>query len=214
MFNLNNIEHKYNGQSVLRLPDFAGAQGEHWLVLGYSGSGKTTLLHIMAGVLRPSQGEVTVAGERLHALQGSSLDRFRGANIGIVFQQMHLIATLTVEDNLLLAQYLAKVPGDRDRVQSVLDSLDIGDKAQSYPSQLSYGQQQRVSIARAVINSPKIILADEPTSSLDDLHCGQVIDLLVQQAQKYQATLVITTHDQRVKSRFTRQLNLSPEVPA
>jgi putative ABC transport system ATP-binding protein len=199
---------------VLDLPRFEGEQGEHWLVLGLSGSGKTTLLHIMGGLLRPTRGTAVVAGEDLTQLRGAALDQFRGRHIGIVFQQMHLLATLTVAENLLLAQYMAGLAQEPARVEEVLYSLDLADKADAYPATLSFGQQQRVTIARAVMNKPGVILADEPTSALDDVRCRQVLDLLVEQARAYRATLVIATHDQRVKDRIANQLVLSDTIPA
>lgn len=208
MFTLKDIHHTYNGQTALKLSHFASKQGEHWLVLGLSGSGKTTLLHILGGLLQPTAGSIMVAGQDLAKLTGAKLDQFRGQNIGIVFQRMHLLSTLNVTENLLLAQYMAGLPQATARVQDVLERLDIGDKAQAYPDQLSYGQRQRVTIARAVINKPRVILADEPTSSLDDVRSAQVLDLLVHQAEICKATLVIATHDQRVKTRIERQLIL------
>ena len=112
MFTLRNIRHAYNGQEVLRLDDWSAAQGEQWLVLGPSGSGKTTLLHILAGILTPSDGSVSIAGQDIDRLPASEVDRFRGRHIGIVFQRLHLIPSLTVLDNLLLAQYLAGTQQD------------------------------------------------------------------------------------------------------
>jgi putative ABC transport system ATP-binding protein len=214
MFSLEGVRHHYNGVGVLDLPRFEGEQGEHWLVLGLSGSGKTTLLHIMGGLLRPTRGTAVVAGEDLTQLRGAALDQFRGRHIGIVFQQMHLLATLTVAENLLLAQYMAGLAQEPARVEEVLYSLDLADKADAYPATLSFGQQQRVTIARAVMNKPGVILADEPTSALDDVRCRQVLDLLVEQARAYRATLVIATHDQRVKDRIANQLVLSDTIPA
>lgn len=208
MFALDNIRHRYNRNVVLDLPHFAGAQGEHWLVLGLSGSGKTTLLHTMGGLLQPSEGTVRIAGEDLTRLKGHALDRFRGRTIGVVFQQMHLLSTLTVKQNLLLAPYMAELPQEAGRVDEVLDNLDILDKAYAYPNELSFGQKQRVGIARAVMNRPRLILADEPTSALDDVRSEQVLDLLVTQAEACEATLVIATHDRRVKDRFEKQLVL------
>lgn len=208
MFKLENIIHAYDDVPVLELPHFAGKQGEHWLVMGQSGSGKTTLLHLMAGLLRPSSGSVRVAGEEINKLRGARLDTFRGRNIGIVFQQMHLLTTLTVAGNLLLAQYLAGLRQEPARVQEVLSSLDIAKKVNAYPEALSHGEQQRVAIARAVINRPLAILADEPTSSLDDMHSGQVLDLLIDQADRQNATLILTTHDRRAQERFENKLTL------
>lgn len=208
MIQLENIRHQYDGQTVLDLPRFACAEGDHWLILGNSGSGKTTLLHVIAGLLTPAEGRVHLAGTELTPMSGAARDRFRGRHIGIVFQQLHLLPTLTVGENLLIAPYLAGLRQQRERAEEVLQSLEIADKINAYPHQLSYGQRQRVAIARAVINTPRLILADEPTSALDDRHCQQVLELLLGQAKHYQATLMIATHDRRLKERFEKQLVL------
>ncbi len=202
MFALQNIRHAYNGQAVLDVPDWQVGQGAHWLILGPSGSGKTTLLHVLAGILRPTAGSVSIASRDLGALAPAALDRFRGQHIGIVLQRLHLVASLSVADNLLLAQYLAGLPQDRARVREVLAGLDLEDKAHAMPHELSHGQAQRVAVARAVVNRPQLLLADEPTSNLDDARCLQALDLLESQARACNATLVIATHDQRTKARI------------
>ncbi len=207
---LENIRHAYDGTVVLDLPRFEAEQGAHWLVLGRSGSGKTTLLHLLGGLIAPQQGRVVVAGEDLGALGGDALDRFRGRHIGIVFQQLHLLPTLTVRQNLLLAQYAAGVAQDRRRVDETLEKLDVLARADAYPDALSQGQRQRVVIARAVLNRPRVLLADEPTASLDDVRAAQVLDLLTTQAREAGATLVIATHDARIKGAFSHRLDLSP----
>lgn len=208
MFALQNLRHAYDGTEVLNVPAWQVEQGSQWLVLGPSGSGKTTLLHVLAGILRPATGGVSVAGQDLGALRANALDRFRGRHIGIVLQRLHLMASLNVLDNLLLAQYLARLPRDRDRAVKVLAGLDIADKAGAYPHELSFGQAQRVAVARAVVNLPKLLLADEPTSNLDDGRCLQALELLQGQARACNATLLIATHDQRVKSRMPNQFTL------
>src|SRR5918999_3915334 len=129
MFAVRDLQHAYDGTTVLRIPEWRAEQGEHWLVLGPSGSGKSTLLPILAGLLRPTRGEVVVGGQRLDALKPGELDRFRGRHVGIVLQQLHLVPTLTVEKNVLLAQYLAGVTQDRRRVAEVLASLDLAEKS-------------------------------------------------------------------------------------
>ena len=209
MFSLHGVRHAYNGLDVLNVQEWSASQGEHWLVLGPSGSGKSTLLHILAGLLRPSGGEVVVAGQRLNDLKPGELDRFRGQHVGIVLQQLHLVPTLSVEKNVLLAQYLAGVRQDRARVAEVLASVDLSAKASAYPHELSYGQAQRVAVARAVVNRPGLLLADEPTSNLDDERCMQTLDLLETQARTCDATLLIATHDQRIKARIAKHFNLS-----
>ena len=208
MFVLERLTHAYNGTEVLSVPAWRAEQGAHWLVLGPSGSGKTTLLHILGGILRPAAGSVSIAGQDLMALTPAALDRFRGQHIGIVLQRLHLVPSLSVLKNLLLAQYLAGVSQDAARAREVLSSLEIADKAHAYPHELSFGQAQRVAVARAVVNRPKLLLADEPTSNLDDTRCAQAYALLDSQARACGATLVIATHDQRIKSRMSNQFEL------
>jgi putative ABC transport system ATP-binding protein len=202
MFLLQNLKHAYHGTEVLNVAAWQVEQGSQWLVLGPSGSGKTTLLHILAGILRPTAGSVSIAGQDLTTFKPADLDRFRGQHIGIVLQRLHLVPSLTVVNNLLLAQYLAGLPQDGARAREVLASLDVAEKAGAYPHELSFGQAQRVAVARAVVNRPKLLLADEPTSNLDDERCAQVYGLLESQARACDATLVVATHDQRIKARM------------
>lgn len=208
MFAIHALKHAYGGTDVLRIDAWSAPQGEQWLMLGPSGSGKTTLLHILAGILRPTAGSASIAGQDLSALSAAELDRFRGRNIGIVLQRLHLLPSLTVAENVQLAQFLAGIPQDRARVDEVLAGLDLADKADARPHALSHGQAQRAAIARAVVNRPRLLLADEPTSNLDDARCAQALDLLLSQAAACGATLVIATHDQRVKARVTRHFQL------
>ncbi len=212
MFVIRDLRHDYDSKVVLQVDAWQAAQGEHWLVLGSSGSGKTTLLHVLAGILRPTAGLVVVAGQDLAALKPAGLDRFRGKSIGIVLQRLHLIPSLKVLDNLLLAQYLAGMPQDRRRAEEVLAGLDLAGKPDAYPHELSFGQAQRVAVARAVVNRPRLLLADEPTSNLDDARCMQVLELLQAQARACNATLVIATHDQRIKTRVANQFELGVQA--
>jgi ABC-type lipoprotein export system ATPase subunit len=208
MFEVRALRHAYEGVDVLRISEWRAEQGSHWLVLGPSGSGKSTLLHILAGILRPTAGHVSVAGQDLGALSASELDRFRGKEIGIVLQRLHLVSSLTVLQNVLLGQSAGGVRQDRDRALAVLRGLDLADKAHARPHQLSFGQAQRVAVARAIVNRPSLLLADEPTSNLDDARCLQTLDLLESQARACGATLLIATHDQRIKARIANQYRL------
>lgn len=208
MFNVQKLQHAYNGTAVLEVAAWQGEQASQWLVLGPSGSGKTTLLHILAGILRPTSGSASVAGQELGALRAAELDRFRGRHIGLVLQRLHLIGSLSVLRNLLLAQYLAGLPQDPARAREALASLDLADKADAFPHELSFGQAQRVAVARAVVNRPQLLLADEPTSNLDDARCLQALELLQAQARACNATLVIATHDQRIRARIPRHFEL------
>jgi putative ABC transport system ATP-binding protein len=202
------LAHRYGAAEALRLADWQVAQGERWLVLGASGSGKTTLLHILAGLVRPSEGQVEVSGENILKLEGARLDRWRASTVGIVLQALHLMKHLSVRDNLRLAQYLAHMPQDDARIADALSALGVGEKAARRPSELSQGEQQRVAIARAVVNRPKLLLADEPTANLDDAAAAKAVDLLSEQAARHGATLIVATHDARVKGKFRDRLEL------
>jgi len=209
MIAVRGLVYRYGATEALRLPEWQVAQGERWLVLGPSGCGKTTLLHVLAGLVRPAEGEVEVAGESLHRLEGARVDRWRGATVGIVLQALHLVAHLSVRANLRLAQYLAHLPQDDAAFDAALGALDVADKAARRPAELSQGEQQRVALARAVVNRPKLLLADEPTASLDDAAAARAIELLLGEAERNRATLVVATHDARVKRHFPRTLALA-----
>jgi putative ABC transport system ATP-binding protein len=209
MIALRDLRHRYGDNVALRLDEWNVAQGERWLVLGASGSGKTTLLHVIAGLIRPTQGRVEIAGQELSSLSGSALDRFRGAAVGIVLQALHLVRHLSVRDNLRLAQYMAHLPQDDTRIANALSALGVADKAARHPAELSEGERQRVAIARAVVNRPKLLLADEPTANLDDASAALAIELLAEQAARHGATLVVATHDARVKAKFRERLELA-----
>lgn len=208
MLGLKGLRQKYGAQTVLALDRFEAGAGEHWLVLGASGSGKTTFLNLAAGLLPATEGVVEVGGEDIAKLKSGARDRWRGRTVGIVPQKLHLVPSLTVAQNLALASYLAGLPENSGRARSLLGELGLGDKASSRPHQLSHGQAQRVAVARAVMNRPRLLLADEPTSNLDDAACAAALDLLQSQARACGATLVVATHDQRAKARFEKVLQL------
>ena len=206
MLETKNLRFKYDNNLEFNFPDIKTSK-ENLLILGASGVGKTTFLHLLSGLLKPMNGEIDLLGTKISNLKMSEMDRFRGKNIGIVFQKPHFINSLTVKENLQLAQYISK-KSDKNRIQSLLESLGIEDKANKKTQNLSQGEKQRVSIALAIVNSPKLILADEPTSSLDDLNCNKVINILKNQASKYKAKLIIITHDYRLKKHFKNTLSL------
>lgn len=210
MISVRNLSYQYDGTSrAIQFQDFSIPQGEHGLLLGESGSGKTTLLHIIGGLLRKYSGTVSIQDTALNTLSEAALDTFRGQQIGFIFQRNHLISALSVEKNLALSPYLAGVSIERDRIDAVLASLGLAEKKKSRISELSHGQAQRVAIARAVLNKPSIILADEPTSALDDKNCARVITLLTDVARQNGATLLVATHDQRLKDRISNRIDLT-----
>ena len=216
LLELDHIHHRFDDIEVIRVEHLRVGEGEQWLLHGPSGSGKSTLLHIAAGLLTPSEGTVRLAGQRLGALAGAARDRFRGRHVGIVFQQLHLIDALTVRQNLELAQSLAGLEVDEVRIGEVLDGLDIAEKAEARPHALSYGQAQRVALARALINRPRLLLADEPTSNLDDVNAARALALLREQAEAHGSALVVASHDGRIKDAFAHRLELAlvPEAHA
>jgi len=209
MINIKSVSHRYTDAHQISFKDWQINSSEQWLLLGGSGSGKTTLLHILSGILKPSAGEVQINGTSIYSLSSKSLDQFRGRNIGIIFQRSHLIKSLDITENLIIAQNFAGLPQDLKRISEVLESLGLYQKKHAYPNALSQGQLQRVSIARAVINKPALLIADEPTSSLDDNNAAIVLDLLQQQSGLNQSTLVVATHDKRVKDAFQHTYTLS-----
>lgn len=209
MLRTTGLQYSYDGRHTLSFPDIDCKAGEHWLLLGQSGSGKTTLLHLLGGLLRPKAGTIEVADTDMSALSATRLDRFRGRKIGIIFQTAHFVRALTVEENLMLAQQLAGLRPNRSRIDELLERLNLGHKLYAKPDRLSVGEQQRAAIARAIVNKPDIILADEPTSALDDYNCHKVTQLLEEQARLVGATLLVVTHDGRLKAQFANQISLS-----
>ena len=212
MLTVNNLVFSYNEANKFQFPNLNCEKGDHWLILGKSGCGKTTFLHLLGGLLKAKAGEILLNQTNICTLSESALDKFRGKNIGIVFQKAHLIKALTVEENLLTAQYLAGSVQDKSKINNILKRLNLENKADSYPSNLSQGEQQRVSIARALVNEPAIILADEPTSSLDDENAEEVLKLLLDISESFGSTLIIVTHDARLKSKFENKIELSKVV--
>lgn len=192
----------------LTFPDIRCETGEQWLLLGQSGSGKTTLLHLLAGLRTPQSGKIQVNDTVLNQLPAKKLDQFRGRNLGIIFQEAHFVRALNVAENLKLAQHLAGLKPDIKAIESILEHLNVAHKINARTSELSIGEQQRVNIARAIINRPSVILADEPTSALDDQNTQKVIQLLRREAQEANATLLIVTHDNRLKTIFDQQIEL------
>lgn len=208
MLEIRGLRHDYDGRTVLSVPSWDVAQGDSSLVLGPSGSGKTTLLNVIAGLATPTAGTVRVAGEEVTRLSPAARDAFRARRVGLVLQTLHLIGVVSVRENLRLAQRLAGAEVDDARIDEVLASLAIPALSGARARDISVGEAQRVAIARAVVNRPALILADEPTSALDDGNCEKALALLLEQAAACGATLLVATHDNRVRGRFARRLEL------
>jgi len=195
---------------VLSSVDASFEAGERVAILGKSGSGKSTLLHLMSGIDLPTRGEVDVLGERLTRMSEEERTLFRRDRVGLVFQAMNLIATLTVEENLLLPLELSGAPASKARqeARALLEELGLAGRGASFPDALSGGEQQRVAVGRAVIHRPGLVLADEPTGSLDEETGRQVIGLLDRLTRERERTVIVVTHDQDVARWADRVLVL------
>ena len=201
MIRTQHLNYAYVGHAALVFPDVDLPQGDVLVLRGNSGSGKSTWLALLAGLLTPQQGELTVAGQRLKGLSNTARDAWRANNLGFLPQKLHVSEALSVAENLQLAYFAAGLPlntAAKTHIESTLAALGVADVAQRKPSTLSGGQAQRVALARAVLLNPKIILADEPTASLDDDAASASLALLQACAARCHATLVIATHDFRV----------------
>ena len=207
MIKTKGVEFNYDNQVFFKFQDINLKSSENLLIIGSSGIGKTTLLHLLAGLLESSSGSIKLFEKELSELSSHQLDRFRKNNIGIVFQRPHFVNSLTVKENLELAQYIANKK-DSNRIENILKNLNILNKSDKKTNQLSQGEKQRASIALAIVNSPKLILADEPTSSLDDINCDNVLELLKKQATDFEAQLIVITHDSRLKKHFKNSIEL------
>lgn len=207
MLNTKSLQYQYSDGQSFKFPDISCEKKDKLLILGSSGVGKSTLLHLLGGLLNAQSGSIVLAEKEMVGMKPAALDKFRGDNIGIIFQKNHFISSLSVLENLMMAQYFG---GDEDeqKCRGLLERLNILDKANKSINTLSEGEKQRVAIARALVNNPTLILADEPTSALDDQNCKEVISLLEEQARVAEAALVIVTHDTRLKENVSNQITL------
>ena len=202
------IKYSYNSNNTFEFPDFCLESTEDLLILGDSGVGKTTFLNILGGLLLPQFGSITLNGTNYSDLSNKDLDKFRGKNIGIIFQSPYFVNNLNLVDNLLFSLFLSKNQQDKNVVIELLNQVGLKDKIYSKPNDLSQGEKQRASIALALIKKPNLILADEPTSSLDDNNCNLVVSLLKEQSQLSKCKLIIITHDARLKKHFKNSIKL------
>ncbi|WND01812.1 ATP-binding cassette domain-containing protein [Temperatibacter marinus] len=209
LIEVSNLKHAFQEQVVLDIPRWQIEDGQHSLILGPSGSGKTTLLSILTGLLKQSEGIVTVLGETLAHIPSRQKDRFRAQHFGVVFQDNHLISSLTVRENIEITQQITGGKADWEWAKHLLNELGIFSKVSKKPNALSRGEAQRVALVCAAMSRPQILIADEPTSALDDHNTEKVIGLFNKLAREVNSTLLIATHDQRLKRLYDHQLSLN-----
>jgi len=214
MLRLENVSHSFkNGSEVLKVLhniEFEVKAGEMIALLGSSGSGKSTLLNLMAGLMKPTEGHIYIAGQDIVKYNENKLAVFRRKHIGFIFQAYELIPTLTVRENVELPLVFQSVPRSkrRKKAMELLEITGIGDKAEMYPSQLSGGQQQRVSIARSLITEPSVIFADEPTGNLDTRTEEEILRIMMTLNQSMNTTFVIVTHEMEVAAQMKKTIML------
>ncbi|TAH64463.1 MAG: ABC transporter ATP-binding protein [Anaerolineaceae bacterium] len=194
--------------TALNHVSFTVDKGEFIAIIGPSGSGKSTLLHMLGGVDRPSSGKVFIDGTDIYKLNESKLAIFRRRQIGLIYQFYNLIPVLNVEENITLPLLLDDRNVKQDDLKELITTLGVGDRLEHLPNQLSGGQQQRVSIGRALVNNPAIVLADEPTGNLDSKNSEEIISLLKLYNQKYNQTLIIITHDEKIALQANRIISI------
>ncbi len=187
---------------------FSVKKGEFVAIIGPSGSGKSTLLHILGGVDTPTSGKVFVENTDVYALDETKLAIFRRRQIGLIYQFYNLIPVLNVEENITLPLLLDGRKVDKRQLDEIINTLGLTDRLSYLPNQLSGGQQQRVSIGRALVNNPALVLADEPTGNLDSKNSAEIIDLLKQSNKKYNQTLIVITHDERIALQADRVISI------
>jgi ABC-type lipoprotein export system ATPase subunit len=189
---------------ILNVPRFSADKAEQLALVGQSGGGKTTLLHVIAGITRPDSGSVTINGTNITALAEAGRDRFRARHIGYVFQTFNLLPGFTALENVLLGMsFVGESPND-DRARALLERVGLAGRLHHKPSMLSVGEQQRTAVARALANRPKLLLADEPTASIDARHQQQVLDLIRRTCREDGVTLIVVTHSPQVAEQFER----------
>jgi putative ABC transport system ATP-binding protein len=199
---------------VIRIPEFSLADGEQVALMGTSGSGKTTLLHLIAGILAPDSGAIRITGgngqlTEIGNLSEAARDVFRGQNIGYIFQTHHLLPGFTALENVLLGMSFGGKPSDPEWAKHLLKEVGLSERLHYKPAKLSIGQQQRVAVARALANRPKLVLADEPTGALDASNAQQVLDLIRALCTEVKASLLLVTHDANIAKQLGRSVVLA-----
>ncbi len=205
LFQIKNLEYSLNKKLILKNLDFILKESNHLLIIGPSGSGKTTLINLMAGLLKPTNGQIIFEDKEYNSLPEEQIDNIRLNNFGFIFQKLYLMNHLTVEQNIQLAMQKS----DKNFINVLLHNLNLKEHKKKIASELSFGEAQRVAIARGVANKPKVIFADEPTSALDDKNVENVIKLIFAQANHNKSTLIVSTHDSRIQKFFKNILKVS-----
>ncbi|WP_199554146.1 ABC transporter ATP-binding protein [Sandaracinobacteroides hominis] len=208
LLRLRGLRHSIGGRSIVDIDDWQLDRHRHALLLGPSGSGKTSLINIICGLVTPVAGDVEIAGERMTGQPAAARDDLRRRTIGLVFQTLRLVSALTVRENLLLAQRIGRRLQDPADVDRLIDLAGLSHRAHGRPRELSQGEGQRIAIARALVTRPALLIADEPTSALDDGNAARMMDLLFESAEATGATLLVATHDARIRDRFGQRLQL------
>ena len=203
-FLVKNLDFVIANNTILSELNFSLDNGSHLIISGPSGSGKSTLINLMSGLYRPTSGHVSFESNDYSKLTDKDIDEMRAKNFGLIFQRLHLIKHLTVQLNILLGFNKIKLPN----IEKLIEDIGLTAKKKQLAKDLSFGESQRVAIARGVVNNPKIIFADEPTSSLDDENTTRVLKLISAQANKNKSSIVISTHDERVKKFFKNILEI------
>ncbi len=213
MITLNNVTKTVrSGSEILTILDdvsFKIPDGEFVAVTGASGSGKSTLLGLIAGLDAPSSGQIWLDDDEVTSMSEDGLARLRSEKIGFIFQSFHLIPSLTAFENVLIPMEILGLPGVRDRAARLIEAVDLTNRGHHYPAELSGGEQQRVAIARAFANSPKILLADEPTGNLDTKNGQHIFDLMKDLHNRHNVTLMLVTHDAALAAQAQRQIVLA-----
>lgn len=207
----NGLTRNYGDICALKPLDLLVPEGEWLSVMGHSGSGKSTLMNMIGGLDRPSAGSLLVGGENLQALSEDGLARFRRESVGIIFQQHHMVPYLTAVENVMMAQYFHSIP-DEAEASHALERVGLGHRLKNRPGELSGGEQQRVCIARAIINSPKLLLGDEPTGNLDHKSTIMIMELLKELRVEERFTIIMVTHNQEVAAWGDRTIYLDDGV--
>lgn len=204
LFDIKNIKYKVEDFIILNNLSFKVNEEQHLLILGPSGSGKTTIINLLSGLLKPSSGYINFKNTKYSLLSELQLDQLRSENFGFIFQKLHLIEHLNVEQNIAIA----KNKKHSLDINKLLDNLGLKGYNKMIVKNLSFGESQRVAVARGVVNNPRVIFADEPTSGLDDKNSNLVIKLIFEQVKKTGSTLIVSSHDQRIKKNFSKILEI------